>query len=88
VTADGRSTRSDHLAAVRAFADEPWFDRRVLASAEATVGWDSLRNALRIHAWREAARELPRIAGSPTRIKATVSLLRRRRHVRRRIQEP
>jgi glycosyltransferase involved in cell wall biosynthesis len=88
ITADGRSIRSDHLATVRSFDDRPWFDRRLLAWAEATVGWDSYRNALRTHAWREAGRELPHIAGSPTRVCATLALLRRRRHVRRRVLVP
>lgn len=87
LTADGAATRHDHLAVVRSFADRPWFDRRVLPSAEATIGWDSFRSALRRRAWGDAAREIPRIAGSPTRVGATLRLLRTRRVARARIDE-
>ena len=87
VSADGRATRRSHLDVVRSFSDRPWFDRKLLASAEATVGWDSFRGALRDHSWGEALSEIPKVAGSPTRVTSTVYLLRRRRLIRRRISE-
>jgi len=87
VTTDGRATRRGHLDVVRSFSDRPWFDRKLLASAEATVGWDSFRAALRDRSWGEALAEIPKIAGSPTRIEATLHLLRSRRLMRSRISE-
>lgn len=85
VSSDLRSTRREHLAVVRSFRDRPWFRSTILASAEATVGWDSLRVALRERAWSDSLRLLPTVGGSPVRAKATMALLRQRRYERRRI---
>lgn len=85
VSTDLRFSRKEHLAVVRSFHGRPWFRPQIMASAEATIGWDSMRVALRERAWVDALKELPKVGGSFVRAKATLSLLRQRRYERSRI---
>ena len=85
--ADVRELITPYLDAVRSFEDRPWFTPDILSSIDAVLGWDDLRTSLRSRRWSEALRAVPRVGGSPVRLRATLRLLGERRHMRSRIGE-
>ncbi len=65
LTADEAAARNAHVEVARLYSTRPWFSQNLIERWRGLVAWDRVRHALRHRQFREAARNLLRLAGRP-----------------------